>query len=579
MQRMKRFFKNGKEIIETNKNPQEILSDSLLNKGTGFTFEERTELGLHGLLPVRCSTIDEQVARKYENFCMKQTPIEKYIFLTTLQDRNETLFFKLLEKHSEEILPYIYTPTVGDASVQFSTIHHQKRGIYISYPLRDQMEEIVANIPHEDVKVIIVTDGGRILGLGDLGIGGMAIPIGKLSLYTLFGGIHPAHTLPIVLDVGTNNPNLLDEPLYLGWRHKRIAGKEYEEFIESFVRAIQKRYPTVLLQWEDFSKEHAQPLLTKYRDQLCSFNDDIQGTAGVVMAGIFSALKALNSSLKEQRIVLYGAGSAGVGIADLIVQAMIREGIPVQEAKEKIYILGKNGLAHTGSENLDHLKKKYAQEKEEIKKWKVVDLQNISLLEVVSHVKPTILIGTSTHPGSFSEEVVKEMKKHIVRPIIFPLSNPTSKSEAKPEDLIKWSDGQAIIATGSPFAPVNYQGNKITIGQCNNVYIYPGVGLGIIASRASRVTDQMFLRAAEVLSDHAPILNNPFASLFPKISHLSAICTEVAIEIGKLAIEQGISEENLDDIEQKVIETRWKAEYPQIKRLERESQIAASALS
>lgn len=567
MPHIKRSMKEGKETVETDHTPNDILHDPLLNKGTGFTDEERHELGLHGLLPFHTSTIDEQETRAYGKFCDRRTDIGKYSFLSSLQDRNETLFYYLCSKHPEEMLPYIYTPTVGDASLKYSHIYSQNRGMYISYPHRERMEEIVANIPRDRVDVIVVTDGARILGLGDLGVGGMAIPVGKLSLYSLFGGVHPAYTLPITLDVGTNNKTLLNDPLYLGWKNKRLSGPEYDAFVDAFVQAVTKRFPNVLIQWEDFAKDQAQPLLDRYREKVCCFNDDIQGTAGVVVAGILAAIKGIDGDIKDQRIVLFGAGSAGIGIAELITQAMMEEGVPREKAKESIYVMGRNGLAHTGSSGLDDQKKRFAQKEEAIAQWGVDNMQQITLLETVKHAKPTILIGTSTQPNTFTEEIITEMKKHVARPIIFPLSNPTSKSEAHPEDLMKWTKGQALIATGSPYPPVQYEGREHVIGQCNNVFIFPGVGLGVIASKATRVTDRMFLEAAEVLSKYAPILNNPYASLFPRINELRAISRDVAIAVAQEAVKEGICKDPPKDIEKAVQENMWDPKYPTLKRL------------
>ncbi|MCB1110077.1 MAG: NAD-dependent malic enzyme [Chlamydiia bacterium] len=563
---MRRSIENGEEVVEVDLEPNEILHDPILHKGTGYSDEERSELGLHGLLPYHVSTIEEQYNRAYAKFKDRRTDIGKYSFLSSLQDRNETLFYYLCSKHPEEMLPYIYTPTVGDASLKYSHIYSQNRGIYISYPHKDRMKEIVANIPRDEVDVIVVTDGARILGLGDLGVGGMAIPVGKLALYSLFGGIHPARTLPITLDVGTNNKSLLNDPLYLGWQHERLDGKDYDEFVESFVQTITKRYPNVLIQWEDFAKNQAQPLLDRYRERICCFNDDIQGTAGVVVAGILAAIKGVDGDIKEQRIVLFGAGSAGIGIAELITQAMILEGMSREAAKERIFVMGRNGLAHTGSEGLDALKKRFAQKEETIQGWGVNNMQEISLKETVQHAKPTILIGTSTQPGTFTEEIIVEMKKHVARPIIFPLSNPTSKSEAVPEDLMKWTKGQALIATGSPFPPVEYEGREHIIGQCNNVFIFPGVGLGVLASKATRVTDRMFLVAADVLSKYAPILNNPYASLFPRLDQLRPISRDIAIAVANEAIQEGVCKTPPKNVEQAVQEAMWEPKYPRLKK-------------
>lgn len=569
MQETRRTIRDGEdEMVEVDidMDPQELLCNPLLNKGSGFTREERGELGLHGMLPWNVLTIEEQARRFYSKFCQATTDLDKYVLLLGLQNHNETLFYHFCLEYSEEVFPYIYTPTVGDAALQFSKLCPGARGLYISYPYRNQIREIVENISKDSIDVIVVTDGGRVLGLGDLGVGGMAIAIGKLSFYTLFGGIHPAHTLPVILDVGTNNTSLLNDPCYLGWRSSRISGEEYEDFVDNFVTAITERFPNVLIQWEDFAKLNAQSLLARYRNRVCCFNDDIQGTASVTMAGIYAAMRGTEGALRDQRIIFFGAGSAGIGIAELIKTAMQQEGISEEEAKDRIYVLGRNGLAHTGSTWLDELKKGFAQSLDKVKKWDIEDLNHITLLETIKNVKPTILIGSSTQPETFNEEVVCEMKKHVARPIIFPLSNPTSKSEAVPENLIKWSEGQALIATGSPFPPVKYGGRVFKIGQCNNVFIFPGLGLGIIAATATRVTDNMFLVAAKVLSKYAPILDDPYDSLFPGVTQLRTICRDVATHVAYEAIENGVCSTPPRDVEERVRELMWKPRYAKIRR-------------
>ena len=563
---LERIFFEGEEIVEVDRNSRDILSDPMLNKGTAFTTEERIDLGIDSLLPFHCSTIERQVERRYINFCDRKTPIDKYLFLTALQDRNETLFFRLVEEHAEEMLPYIYTPTVGDVALDYSYLYNQNRGVYLSYPLKDRMDELVANIPKERVDVIVVTDGERILGLGDLGVGGMVIPAKKLVFYSLFGGFHPAYTLPVFLDVGTNNPKLLEDPLYLGWRHERIKAQEYDDFVDSFLQAVNKRYPGVLIQWEDFAKQNAYPLLDRYKDKYCSFNDDIQGTAGVAMAGIFAAIRATKTNLRSQRILIYGGGSAGIGVADLIAKAMLEQDISEEEAKSCIYVLGRNGLVHTQSQGIDEMKRRFMQDAKKIKAWGVSDLQNVTLMETVKCAKPTILIGTSAQPGAFTQEITTEMLKHVDLPIIFPLSNPTSKSEAVPRDIIEWTKGKALVATGSPFSPVEYEGRKISIGQCNNVFIFPGIARGVFATGAKRVTDLMFLRAAEVLSKFAPIIENPDDSLFPSIQKLSLISQEIAVAVGLEAVNQGLSTLSPEDVEKAVKKSAWKPKYPKIRR-------------
>lgn len=507
-------------------NPENILNNPLLNKGTAFTEGERNRHHLHGLLPHHVSTIEEQVQRRYQNFLTQTGDIAKHLFLTALQNRNEILFYRLVYEHITEMLPLIYTPTVGDISTHYSSLYTEHRGLYLSYPLRERADEILSRI--NDIDVIVATDGERILGLGDLGVGGMAIPVGKLALYSLFGGIHPGKTLPVMLDIGTNNPDLLKDPLYLGWRHERIIGKEYDAFIEIFVKAVKKKFPKVLLQWEDFGKEHAKPILERYQNEICSFNDDIQGTAAVVLSGILAAVKLNKSTLAQQRIVVVGAGSAGIGISEILLGALKQE-------KKALYLVDTNGLIHTGQSHLASNQLPFARPKEEISKWKETGLS-----DVIRQVHPTVLIGVSTQAGVFTQEIVTEMAKHVEHPVIFPLSNPTSHSEAHPADLLQWTKGKAIIATGSPFDPVQYQGRVHPIAQCNNVYIFPGVGLGIISCKAKKATNRMFYRAAEVLSENSPMLQNPSGTLFPSFEHLREISKKIAIAVVEIAQEEGL---------------------------------------
>ncbi len=555
------------DSIELNLPPDQILNDPLINKGTAFTQEERDALGLNGFLPFRVASLEEQMKRRYENFQHKSDQLSKYTFLAALQNRNEILFYRLVYEHLSEMVPLIYTPTVGDVSLHFSTLYRQHRGVYFSYPLQDKIHEVIDRISNKEVDVIVVTDGERILGLGDVGIGGMAIPQGKLALYTLFGGIHPSRTLPVMLDVGTNNPDLLNDPSYLGWRHPRITGDEYDSFVDTFVRAIKKRYPKVLLQWEDFAKPHAAPLLSKYKDQICSFNDDIQGTAAVTLGAILSACKAAGEKLKDQKIALLGGGSAGLGIAHLIVQAMKLEGLTEQQARRNFYVVDIHGLLHTRLPKMEVTQREFAQDAQEISNWKVKDPNHISLLDVMENAHPHVLIGVSTQTGAFTEEIVKRMAKHTERPIIFPLSNPTSKSEAKPQDLIKWTDGRAIVATGSPFAPVDYSGKKYLITQCNNVSIFPGVGLGIVACKSPKVTEKMFIRAAHVLSEHSPLVKDPSSTLFPTLEGLRDVSRAIAIAVVQVAQEEElIDKTSLQEIEQMVDQKMWFPNYPIYKR-------------
>lgn len=554
------------DIIELSMKPTEILDSPLLNKGTAFTNEERDSLGLHGFLPFHVSTIEEQVQRRYENFKQRGDELSKYIFLSSLQNRNEILFYRLVSEHLSEMVPLIYTPTVGDVSLHFSSLYRQHRGLYLSFPLKDKMGEILAHWPIDDVEVIVVTDGERILGLGDVGIGGMAIPQGKLALYTLFGGIHPAKVLPILLDVGTNNPQLLQDPLYLGWRNPRVIGDRYYDFIETFIQEIKKRFPNVLLQWEDFAKPHARPLLEKYQDEICSFNDDIQGTASVTLAAILSATKLAKLRLKDQKVAILGGGSAGMGIAHLIVQAMKCEGCSEEEARKNFYIVDIDGLLHSQQNRLDPEQRKYARHFSELTSWNH-ERGKISLLEVIRRVKPTILIGVSAQPNTFTEEIVKLMASYTTQPIIFPLSNPNSRAEAKPEDIIRWTNAQAMIATGSPFAPVDYQGKKYPIAQCNNIYIFPGIGLGVVACGIPKVTEKMFIRAAQILSEHSPMLNEETTEVFIPLEQLRDVSKKIAIGVGQVAEEEGlIPPSSLETIERRVNEKMWFPEYPIYRR-------------
>jgi malate dehydrogenase (oxaloacetate-decarboxylating) len=516
---------------------QLLLDNPLLNKGSAFSEDERRELGLLGLLPPHSSSIEEQLTRTYENYRQKQTDIERYIFLTALQDRNEILFYRLLHDHISEMMPIIYTPTVGEGCRRYSHMFRRPRGLYISYPHREEIPALLENAPSDGVQVIVVTDGERILGLGDLGIGGMGIPIGKLSLYTLCAGIHPAATLPIMLDVGTDNRELLDDPLYLGWRHERIRGQQYDDFIDAFVQAVKRQFPAVLLQWEDFSKHNAARLLERYRDRLCTFNDDIQGTGAVTVAGLLAAMKLLRANLADQRIAILGAGSAAIGICDQIVAAMRRAGYSLAEAKHELWLIDSKGLVHSGRTDLEAAKLKYAQPA-----GRLADFRHFTLSDVIRNVQPTTLIGTSGQAGAFSEEIVREMAEHVERPIIFPISNPTSKSEATPADLLEWTNGRALIATGSPFPPVIREGRLIRIGQCNNAFIFPGVGLGIITSGARRVTDAMFSAAACVLSEFSPALSDPAGALYPSLESVREISYQVALAVGAEAIHAGLSQ-------------------------------------
>src|SRR5580765_17004 len=534
-----------------------LLDHPLLNEGSAFTEAERRSHGLLGLLPYHCSTVGEQLARVYGNYQRKDSDLERYIFLNSLQDRNETLFYRLLREHITEMMPIIYTPTVGEGCRRYSHVFRRPRGVYVSYPYRDEIEALLDSAPAQNVEVMVVTDGERILGLGDLGVGGMGIPVGKLALYTLCAGIHPAATLPIILDVGTDNQELLNDPLYLGWRHERVRGQEYDDFIEAFVQAAMKKFPDVLLQWEDFSKHNAPRILERYRDRMCTFNDDIQGTGAVTVAGLLAAARLTGTKLSDHRIVILGAGSSAIGICDQIVAAMAAEGVAGAEAKKSIWLVDSQGLVHD-QRKLDEFKQKYAQSFDRASSWNLVDNSRLGFADVVRNVHPTILIGTSAQTGAFTEEIVREMAAHAERPIIFPLSNPTSKSEATPIDIFRWTNERALIATGSPFPPIVSDRGLIRIGQCNNSFIFPGIGLGVIATGARRVTDAMFVAAARVLSECSPALQNPEDSLYPPLEHVREISKRVALAVGLEAQKSGLAAATTDaELERSIAEKMW----------------------
>lgn len=541
----------------------DLLDTPLLNKGTAFTEEERTLFGLHGLLPPHVETLEEQVVRAYEAYQRKDDDLERHIYLRALQDTNEVLFYRLLLDHIDEMTPIVYTPTVALACQQFSHIYRRPRGLFVSYPDRDSITTLLRNRPNPNVDVIVVTDGERILGIGDQGAGGLGIPIGKLSLYTLIGGIRPERTLPIVLDVGTNNQERLSDPEYLGWRHERITGQDYYNFIDQFVQAVKQDFPETCLQWEDFANRHARPILERYRDELLTFNDDIQGTAAVALGAILGAIKVTGKTLRDQQIVMFGAGSAAVGVADGLRAAMKEEGLSEQEACSRFWLLNSKGLLHSGRKDLSPEQSVYAQPESRVPGGPRTSNGHLGLTDVIGKIDATILIGLSTVGGAFSETIVREMARKIERPVIFPLSNPTANSEATAEDLIRWTDGRAVVATGSPFAPVNYGGRKIPIAQCNNVYIFPAMGLGIVASGARRVTDSMMLAAARALAANSPALKDSSASLLPPLTDLRRVAAEIALAVGTQAQKDGVAAKlGEDELSQRVAAAQWTPTYP-----------------
>jgi len=542
---------------------QALLDTPLLNKGTAFTDEERHQLGLIGLLPPHIESIDEQVARCYESFQLEPTDLEKHVYLRNLQDTNETLFYRLVLDYIDEMLPIIYTPVVGEACQKFSEIYRRARGIFIAYPERHCMREMLSNCALTNVEAIVVTDGERILGLGDQGAGGMGIPVGKLSLYTAIGGIDPTTTLPIMLDVGTNNQDRLADPKYIGWRHERITGDEYDQFIEDFVTSIEELFPNVLLQFEDFASKNASPILAKYRDRLCTFNDDIQGTAAVTTGTILAAAAATGRPLDDHRIVMLGAGSAGIGISNQLVAAMIDTGMSESDARKRFFVVDSHGLIHDGRTNLAPYKIPFQQSQAALEHWDVKSPDQISFDEIVRNAKPTILVGVTGQPGVFTEPIIRDMASNCDRPIIFPLSNPTSRCEAIPQDVMEWTNGSAIIATGSPFEPVNYDGRKYPIAQCNNSYIFPAMGLGVLASGANRVTDEMFMSAAVALKEFSPALKDPAAELLPSLKDLRKLARHIAIAVGTKAQQQGLAPKtSAEELAAAIDRKMWKPIYP-----------------
>jgi malate dehydrogenase (oxaloacetate-decarboxylating) len=514
----------------------DLINMPSLNKGTAFTEEERDVFGLHGLLPPHVGSLEQQVTRRMNVLRSFETDFQRYAFLRDLQDTNETLFYALLVRHLEELLPLVYTPTVGEGCQRFSEIWRKPRGLFLSYPNKHRIREILADPRFDRVRVIVVTDGERILGLGDQGAGGLGISIGKLALYTGCAGIHPDETLPIILDVGTNNQERLDDPIYVGWRHARITGEDYDAFVEEFVTAVQERWPNILLQWEDFAGSNASRLLDRYRDRLCTFNDDIQSTAAIAAATLMAAVNVTGVSLTDQRIALVGAGSAGCGIASLLLQAMIEAGASEEDARRQFYAVGRHGLLVEGAANTTQAQAPFLQTQQAVADWLLEDPNRISLLDVVKNAAPTVLIGVSGQPGAFTEDVVRAMAKQVARPIIFPLSNPTSRSEATAEQLVSWTDGRALIGTGSPFAPVTWNGKVIPINQTNNSYIFPGMGLGILAVGARRVSDAMFMAACKVIAEMSPAKADKSARLLPPINQMRMVSVAVAKAVARQAV-------------------------------------------
>jgi malic enzyme len=540
-----------------------LLRNPMYTKGTAFTQEERMALGLEGLLPHAATTQDQQVRRVYASIQRKPDPLEKYIGLAALQDRNEHLFYRVLMDHIQEFLPIVYTPTVGQACQEFSHIFRRARGIWITPDHRGRIHEVLGNAPYEDVRLIVVTDNERILGLGDQGAGGMGIPIGKLALYTAAAGIPPWQTLPVSLDVGTDNEALLADELYLGWRAPRLRGPEYDALVEEFVQAVKRRFPRAVLQWEDFKKVNAFRLLDRYQKTLTSFNDDIQGTSAVGVAGMLAGSRVTGIPLKDQRVVILGAGAAGVGIARLVRDTLAAEGLEGEALAMATANLDTHGLLVDDEPIHDAHKQAFAWPAALAARMGLGKGQPRDLLTVVRALHPTMLIGTSQQPGAFTEAIIREMAEHVERPLVFPMSNPTSKCEAKPEDVLRWSEGRALVATGSPFEPVHIGGRVHVIGQGNNVFIFPGMGLGLLVAEATEVTQGLFAAAAKRLAENVHAGELEVGSLFPPAARIREVTASVAEAVVKEAVASGLARRHLEDqdIPAAIAEAMWTPGY------------------
>jgi malate dehydrogenase (oxaloacetate-decarboxylating) len=537
-------FAPDQPVIRTSLHGLDLLMNPRLNKGTAFTEAERDAFDLHGLLPPHIGTLESQSERRKRALDCQPTTFDRYSFMRDLQDNNETLFYSLIAQHTEELLPVVYTPAVGEGCQRFSEIWRKPRGVFLSYPDKDRIGQILSSPRYDAVRCIVVSDGERILGLGDQGTGGMGIPIGKMALYTALGGIPPEHCLPVLLDVGTDNQKLLGDPIYIGWEHERVRGQEYDDFVEAFVTAVERRWPHILLQWEDFAGANAARLLERYRDRLCTFNDDIQGTAAVTTATLLAAVYATGIPLREQTIAMFGTGSAGTGILDLLIAEMKEQGLSDEQARKRIYAFNHLGLLIEGCEGIKPGQEAFLRKRGDIAGWKLSASESgaISLLDVVRNAGITVLAGVSAQPGAFTEEIVREMARHTPHPVIFPLSNPTSQAEATPADLLRWTEGRALVGTGSPFAPVEVNRKLVSIAQVNNSYIFPGLALGILVSRATRVSDGMIMAATKALASLSPARADKNAPLLPPLSDARKTSAEVAEAVFQQAIADGMAE-------------------------------------
>jgi malate dehydrogenase (oxaloacetate-decarboxylating) len=544
----------------------DLLNNPRLNKGTAFTESERDAFALHGMLPPHIGTIEEQRERRRQGLEDLSAPLEKYNFMRNLQDTNETLFYSFITHNVEVTLPIVYTPTVGKACQKFSEVWRKPRGLFLSYPNKERIGRIFSDPRYDGIRCIVVSDGERILGLGDQGAGGMGIPIGKMALYTALAGIRPEYCLPILLDVGTDNEERLNDPLYIGWREKRVRGPEYDGFVDKFVSEVKRRWPQVLLQWEDFAGINAARFLERYRNQLCTFNDDIQGTAAVATGTLLSAITVTGIPLPQQRIAVLGFGGAGLGISQLIVSVMMDQGLSQEEAHGRFYAVDRYGLLVEGGKGLRPEQEPFARKRPDVAGWKAANPGEISLLEVVREAKPTVLIGVSGQPGTFTEDIVRTMAQSTARPVIFPLSNPTSRCEAKPQDILDWTEGRALIGTGSPFGPAKVNGREIPITQTNNSYIFPGLALGIISSRSRHVSDAMIKASALALAALCPTRGDKQANLLPALLDIRAVSLEVARAVGKQAIQEGLAGVDETGFEAELAVNVWEPVYQDYER-------------
>ena len=543
-----------------------VLTTPLLNRGTAFTLEQRRVLGLQGLLPSGVSTLEGQLRRVYAQYLRQPDDLAKNVFLANIRDRNEVLFYRLLTAHLEEMLPIVYTPTVGKAIERYSHEYRRPRGVFLSVNHPEEVEESLRNygLDANDVDLLVATDSEGILGIGDQGVGGIDISIGKLTVYIAAAGLHPRRVIPVVLDMGTDNLRLLNDEMYIGNRHARVRDQRYDDLIDAYVTAASKLFPHAMLHWEDFGASNARRIVDKYASKVCTFNDDMQGTAAVVLAAVFAAVKAAGSRMRDQRVVIHGAGTAGIGIADMIREAMIRDGLTPQEATGRFWAVDSRGLLTDNYRGvLRDFQQPYARPAAEIAAWPRQPGDSITLADVVANANPTILIGTSTQSGAFTEPIVAHMAATVDRPIIMPLSNPTSKAEAVPEDLIRWTDGRALVATGSPFPPVNYSGRSYTIAQSNNALVFPGLGLGVTVVRARRITDAMIAAAANAVAALTDP-TGPGAALLPPVTDLRTVSAAVAIAVAQAAEGQGLAEQPLTDPVEQIHQAMWRPEYPAI---------------